>query len=60
MKIPSKLPVTAEQSRAARFQLGLTQANVIEQSETLRVVFCHELAEHQLRRAVDVPDRIAA
>lgn len=23
MKIPSKLPVTAEQSRAARFQLGL-------------------------------------
>lgn len=33
MKIPSKLPITAEQSRAARFQLGLTQANVIEQSE---------------------------
>ncbi len=33
MKIPSKLPVTAEQSRAARFQLGLTQANVIEQGE---------------------------
>ncbi len=33
MKIPSKLPVTAEQSRAARFQLGLTQANVIEQSQ---------------------------
>lgn len=33
MKIPSKLPVTAEQSRASRFQLGLTQANVIEQSE---------------------------
>lgn len=28
--------------------------------ETLRVVFCHELAEHQLRRAVDAPDRIAA
>lgn len=33
MKIPSVLPITAEQSRAARFQLGLTQANVIEQSE---------------------------
>lgn len=33
MKIPSKLPITAEQSRAARFQLGLTQANVIEKSE---------------------------
>jgi hypothetical protein len=33
MKIPSKLPITAEQSRAARFQLGLTQANVIEQSQ---------------------------
>lgn len=32
MKIPSTLPITAEQSRAARFQLGLTQANVIEQS----------------------------
>lgn len=32
MKIPSNLPVTAEQSRAARFQLGLTQANVIEES----------------------------
>ncbi len=33
MKIPSKLPITAEQSRAARFKLGLTQANVIEQSQ---------------------------
>lgn len=32
MKIPTTLPVTAEQSRAARFQLGLTQANVIEES----------------------------
>lgn len=40
MKIPSKLPVTAEQSRAARFRLGLTQANVIEQSE---------LAGHKLK-----------
>lgn len=32
MKIPSTLPVTAEQSRAARFQLGLTQADLILQS----------------------------
>lgn len=32
MKIPSTLPVTAEQSRAARFHLGLTQADVIEES----------------------------
>jgi len=40
MKIPSKLPITAEQSRATRFQLGLTQANVIEQGE---------LAGHKLK-----------
>lgn len=33
MKNQSKLPITAEQSRAARFHLGFTQANVIEQSE---------------------------
>lgn len=33
MKIPATLPITADQSRAARFQLGLTQANVIDQSE---------------------------
>lgn len=33
MKIPATLPITAEQSRAARFQLGLTQANVIEESD---------------------------
>lgn len=35
MKIPSTLPITAEQSRAARFQLGLTQAKVIEESQLL-------------------------
>lgn len=40
MKIPATLPITAEQSRAVRFQLGLTQANVIEQSE---------LAGHKLK-----------
>src|SRR5574337_199085 len=33
MKIPNTLPVTAEQSRAARFQLGLTQADLIQQSD---------------------------
>lgn len=32
MKIPATLPITAAQSRASRFQLGLTQAEVIEQS----------------------------
>lgn len=32
MKIPSILPITAAQSRASRFQLGLTQSDVIEQS----------------------------
>jgi hypothetical protein len=32
MKIPNTLPITAEQSRASRFQLGLTQANVVEES----------------------------
>ena len=29
MQIPHTLPVTADQSRAARFQLGLTQADLI-------------------------------
>ena len=33
MKNPSNLPITAAQSRASRFQLGLTQADVINQSE---------------------------
>ncbi|MBT0962055.1 hypothetical protein [Denitromonas iodatirespirans] len=33
MKIPNVLPITAEQSRAARFQLGLTQAELIANSE---------------------------
>jgi len=32
VKIPSTLPITADQSRAARFQLGLTQAQVISAS----------------------------
>lgn len=33
MKIPQSLPITVEQSRASRFQLGLTQKEVIEESE---------------------------
>lgn len=32
MKIPAVQPITAAQSRAARYQLGLTQADVIKQS----------------------------
>lgn len=32
MKIPAVQPITASQSRASRFQLGLTQADVITQS----------------------------
>ena len=32
MKIPAVQPITAAQSRAARFQLGLTQADVISKS----------------------------
>jgi transcriptional regulator with XRE-family HTH domain len=32
MKIPAVQPISATQSRASRFQLGLTQADVIEQS----------------------------
>ncbi len=32
MKIPALQPITAAQSRAARYQLGLTQADVIKQS----------------------------
>lgn len=32
MNIPQKLPITPLQSKAARYQLGLTQANVIQDS----------------------------
>lgn len=32
MKIPQTLPISAEQSRAARFHLGMSQAEVIKQS----------------------------
>lgn len=28
--------------------------------ETLRTAFCHELAEHKLRRVADAPERMAA
>lgn len=33
MKIPQTLPISAEQSRAVRFHLGMSQAEVIKQSE---------------------------
>ncbi|MBL0077211.1 MAG: hypothetical protein IPP41_15295 [Rhodocyclaceae bacterium] len=32
MNIPQNLPITPLQSKAARYQLGLTQANVIQDS----------------------------
>ena len=32
MKIPQEMPISPLQSKAARYQLGLTQANVIEES----------------------------
>lgn len=32
MNIPQNLPITPLQSKAARYQLGLTQATVIEES----------------------------
>jgi transcriptional regulator with XRE-family HTH domain len=33
MRIPQNLPITKEQSKAARFQLGLSQSELITQSE---------------------------
>lgn len=74
MKIPSNLPVTAEQSRAARFQLGLTQANVIEESslpghklknfETGRFVpdmpFLESLRDYYAGKGIDFTEATAA
>lgn len=72
MKIPTTLPVTAEQSRAARFQLGLTQANVIEESslpghklknfETGRFVsdipFLESLREYYASKGIDFSEAV--
>lgn len=74
MKIPSNLPITAEQSRAARFQLGLTQANVIEESslpghklknfETGRFVpdmpFLESLRDYYAGKGIDFTETVAA
>lgn len=74
MKIPTTLPVTAEQSRAARFQLGLTQANVIEESslpghklknfETGRFVpdmpFLESLRDYYAGKGIDFTEAAAA
>lgn len=73
MKIPTTLPVTAEQSRAARFQLGLTQANVIEESslpghklknfETGRFVpdmpFLESLRDYYASKGIDFAEAVS-
>lgn len=70
MKIPAVQPITAVQSRASRFQLGLTQAQVIEQSglagyklkqfETGRFVpdmpFLQKLADFYSEKGIDLSD----
>lgn len=70
MKIPSVLPLTAAQSRASRFQLGLTQAEVIDQSgvpgyklkqfETGRFVpdmpFLQSLRDFYQEKGIDLSD----
>lgn len=73
MKIPAALPLTAAQSRASRFQLGLTQADVISQSslpgyklkqfETGRVVpdmpFLQKLHDFYKEKGIDL-DEVAS
>ena len=68
MKIPAAQPITAAQSRAARFQLGLSQAEVINESgvpgyklkqfETGRVVpdmpFLQKLADYYTGKGIDL------
>lgn len=72
MKIPTTLPVTAEQSRASRFQLGLTQANVIEESslpghklknfETGRFIpdmpFLESLRDYYAQKGIDFTETV--
>lgn len=71
MKIPATLPITGDQSKAARFQLGMTQANVIEESglpghklknfETGRFVpdmnFLENLRDFYIDKGVDLEAR---
>jgi hypothetical protein len=70
MKIPHNLPITAEQSRGARFHLGMTQSDVIKQSslpghklknfETGRMVpdmaFLKQLSDFYTALGVDLTD----
>lgn len=74
MKIPAVQPITASQSRAARFQLGLTQADVIKQStlpghklkqfESGRFVpdmpFLQKLADYYTSLGVDLSEAVAS
>jgi transcriptional regulator with XRE-family HTH domain len=74
MKIPAVQPITASQSRAARFQLGLTQADVIKQStlpghklkqfESGRFVpdmpFLQKLAEYYTDLGVDLSEAVVS
>lgn len=74
MKIPAVQPITASQSRAARFQLGLTQADVIKQStlpghklkqfESGRFVpdmpFLQKLAEYYTGLGVDLSEAVVS
>ncbi len=70
MKIPAAQPITAAQSRASRFQLGLTQADVINESglpgyklkqfETGRFVpdmpFLQKLAEFYTGKGIELDE----
>lgn len=74
MKIPAVQPITAAQSRAARFQLGLTQADVIKQStlpghklkqfESGRFVpdmpFLQKLADFYTEQGVDLSEAVVS
>jgi transcriptional regulator with XRE-family HTH domain len=74
MKIPAVQPITAAQSRAARYQLGLTQADVIKQSgvpghklkqfESGRFVpdmpFLQKLADYYTSLGVDLSEAVAS
>jgi transcriptional regulator with XRE-family HTH domain len=70
MKIPAAQPITAAQSRASRFQLGLTQSEVIDQSglagyklkqfETGRFIpdmpFLQKLADFYTSKGIELDD----
>lgn len=74
MKIPAVQPITAAQSRASRFQLGLTQADVISQSglpghklkqfESGRFVpdmpFLQKLADFYTEKGVDLSEAVVS